>query len=151
MLIEFCLIASAKPVEIGGDFGRAWISHTCQIIRVPFPRTIAAVPGIGGNAPKVQGTVGSNIVSQQNATNPITPSTNWLGGPASFGNQLSPQNFTQTPLFILAEFRNLSTRSMRAGITQHKYHNLMPMVSYMGGMPKGHQTRLGLHLIISKS
>ena len=100
VLIAFCLVASAKPVAIGGDFGRAWISNYLAENPSPYSQDNNSSSGNWGNAPKVQGTVGSNIVSQQNATNPITPSTNWLGDPTSFGNQLSPQNFTQAPLFI---------------------------------------------------
>ena len=115
----------------------------------PFPEDNNSSSGNWGNAPKVQGTVGSNIGSKQNATNPITPSSNWLGDPTSFGNQLSPQNFTRAPLFISRVSEPVhaidASWNHTAQIPQPD-----PMVSYMGGMPK-RMTQLGLHLIISKS
>ena len=136
VLLAFCLITSAaEPVAIGGDFGRAWITNYLAKNPSPFPEDNNSSSGNWGNAPKVEGTVGSNIGSKQNATNPITPSSNWLGDPASFGNQLSPQNFTRAPLFISRVSEPVhaidASWNHTAQIPQPD-----PMVSYMGGMPK---------------
>ncbi|VVB63084.1 Uncharacterised protein [uncultured archaeon] len=100
-LITFCLIASAEPVAIGGDFGRAWISNYLAKNPSPFSQDNNSSSGSWGIAPKVQGTIGSNMVSQQNATNPVTPSTNWLGDATNLGNPSSPKNFTQVPFLII--------------------------------------------------
>ena len=100
VLLAFCLIASAEPVAIGGDFGRAWISNYLAKNPSPFPQENNSSSENWGNAPKVQGTIGSNMVSQQNVTNPIKP-TNWLGDPTSMGNPSFPQNFTPVPFLIM--------------------------------------------------
>ena len=97
-LLAFCLIASAEPVAVGGDFGRAWISNYLAKNPSPVSQDNNSSSANWGNAPKVQGTIGSNMV--QNATNPIKPSTYWLGDPTNTGTSFSPQNFTQVPFFI---------------------------------------------------
>jgi hypothetical protein len=98
-ILAFCLIASAaEPIAIGGDFGRAWISNYLAKNPSPFPEDNNSSSGNWGNAPKVQGTIGSNMVS--NVTSPINPTTNWLGDPTSMGNPSSPQNFKPVPFLI---------------------------------------------------
>jgi len=100
VLIAFSLTASAEPVAIGGDFGRAWINNYLAKNPSPFPEVNNSSSGNWGNAPKAQGTVASDMVSKKNATNPINPSTNWLGDPTSIGNPSSPQSFTPVPFLI---------------------------------------------------
>jgi len=100
-LLAFCLTASAGPVAVGGDFGRAWISN--YLAKNPSPVSQgnnSSSSGNWGNAPKVQGTIDSNMFSQQNTTNSIKPSANWLGDTTNLGNPSSPHNFTQVPFFI---------------------------------------------------
>lgn len=99
VLSGFCLTASAKPVAIGGDFGREWISNYLAENPSPFSHDNNSSSGNWGNAPKVQGTIGSDMVSQQNATNPLKPTSNWLGDATNFGPS-SPQSFTQVPFYI---------------------------------------------------
>ena len=100
VLIAFFLTASAEPIAIGGDFGRAWLSNYLAKNPSPFPEDNNSSSGNWGNAPKAQGTVASDMVSQKNATNPITPRTNWLGDPTGMGNPSSPQNFKPVPFLI---------------------------------------------------
>lgn len=101
VLIAFCLVASAKPVALGGDFGREWISNYLAENPAPFPQNNDSSSGNWGNAPKGQGTVGSNMVSQQNATNSIKPINNWLGDTTNPGNPSFPQNFTKVPFVMI--------------------------------------------------
>jgi hypothetical protein len=99
VLLAFSLGASANPIAVGGDFGRTWISN--YLAKNPSPVSQGNnSSGNWGNAPKVQGTINSDMVSQQNATNPIKPSSNWLGDSTNLGNPSSSQNFTQVPFFI---------------------------------------------------
>jgi len=97
-LLALCLIASAEPVAVGGDFGRTWISNYLAKNPSPVSQDNNSSSANWGNAPKVQGTIGSNMV--QNATNPVKPSTNWLGDTTNMGPSSSPTNFTQVPFFI---------------------------------------------------
>ena len=99
-LYAFCLTASATPVAVGGDFGRAWISNYLAKNPSPISQGNNSSSANWGDAPKVQGTIGSNMVSQQNATNSIKPNANWLGDTTSLGSPSSPHNFTQVPFFI---------------------------------------------------
>ena len=97
-LLAFCLIASAEPVAVGGDFGRAWISNYLAKNPSPVSQDNNSSSANWGNAPKVQGTIGSNMV--KNATNPVKPSTSWLGDTTNMGPSSSPTNFTQVPFLI---------------------------------------------------
>src|SRR5271157_5914859 len=56
VLIAFSLTASAEPVAIGGDFGRAWISNYLAKNPSPFTQDNNSSSGNWGNAPKAQGT-----------------------------------------------------------------------------------------------
>jgi hypothetical protein len=103
--LAFCLIAFAEPVAVGGDFGRMWISNYLAKNLSPVSQDNNSSSGNWGNAPKVQGTVGSNLVSQQNVTNSIKPSTNWLGDTTNLGNTSPPHNFTQVPFFISEDLK----------------------------------------------
>ena len=100
-LLAFCLITSAEPVAVGGDFGRAWISNYLAKNPSPVSQDNNSSSGNWGNAPKVQGTIGSNMVSKQNVTNSIKPGASWLGDATNVGNPSSPQNFTQVPFLIM--------------------------------------------------
>jgi hypothetical protein len=100
VLLAFSLAASADPIAVGGDFGRTWISNYLSKNPSPVSQDNNTSSGNWGNTPKVQGTIGSNMVSQQNATNLIQPSSNRLGDSTNLGNPSFPQNFTQVPFYI---------------------------------------------------
>jgi hypothetical protein len=105
VLMAFCLTASAEPVVVGGDFGRAWISNYLASNPGPVSQNSNSSSGNWGNAPKVQGTIGSDMLSKQNTTNTIKPGTNWLGDATNLGNPTIPQNFTQVPFLIMGGLR----------------------------------------------
>jgi hypothetical protein len=97
-LLAFCLIVSAEPVAVGGDFGRTWISNYLAKNPSPVSQDNNSSSANWGNAPKVQGTIGSDMV--KNATNLVKPSTSWLGDTTNMEPSSSPTNFTQVPFFI---------------------------------------------------
>lgn len=93
-LLALCLVASAAPVAVGGDFGRLWISN--YLVQNPRPEASDSnntLIGWGGT-PKGQIGVDSDLARQQNISN---LSTDWLGESgigesALMGDQLSPMN-----------------------------------------------------------
>lgn len=101
VLMAFCITASARPVAVGGDFGRAWISNYLASNPGPVSQSNNSSSENWGNSPKVQGTIGSEMLSRQNTTNTIKPGTNWLGDATNLVNPTIPQNFTQVPFLIM--------------------------------------------------
>lgn len=100
MFIFICITASAEPIAVGGDFGRTWISNYLDKNPSPFPQDNNSSSAKWGSDPKVQGTIDSKMVTNQNATNLIKPNSNWLMDTTNLGSQPVQQNFTQVPFFI---------------------------------------------------
>jgi hypothetical protein len=102
-LLAFCLITSAEPVAVGGDFGRMWISsYLAQNPRAAAQDSNNTLTGWGGT-PKGQIDVDSDLSKQQNIS---SPSTDWLGASTILGNQTSPMDLSKNrvsqprPFFI---------------------------------------------------
>ena len=89
------------------------------------------------------------MVSQKNATNPINPSTNWLGDPTSMGNPSSPQSFTPVPFLISG-----TLKPTHAIDSSWNHTALIPQPDSSGlihGWDADTYDAIGPHLIISKS
>lgn len=94
LLMAFCLGANSKPIDVGGDFGRAWINNFLAQNPKPVEQNNSTDLSSWGGAPKGKELVDGKLVDQQNATNPLNPTTNWLGDPAISGNGISPAGMT---------------------------------------------------------
>jgi len=104
VLLAFCLICSAEPVAVGGDFGRTWISnYLAQNPRPTVQDTNNTLTGWGGT-PKV---------IEQNDSSSATDwlGERWLEEGAIAESQIPPMNssankaFQPHPFFISKTIR----------------------------------------------
>jgi hypothetical protein len=103
--LALCLIASSKPVAVGGDFGRTWINNFLAQNPKPVEQNNSTNISSWGGVPKGKTLVDGKLVDQQNATNPLNPSVNWLGDTTNSGSRTSPMGTpfdgsSQAPLFF---------------------------------------------------
>jgi hypothetical protein len=105
LLLASCLVASAEPVAVGGDFGRTWINNFLAQNHKPVEQNNSTNLTSWGGVPKGKALVNGNLVDQQNATNPLNPGASWLGDTTTLGNPSSQMSGTfneslQAPLFF---------------------------------------------------
>jgi hypothetical protein len=105
LLLATCMVASAGPVAVGGDFGRTWINNfLAQNHKTPVQNNSTNLTSWGG-VPKGKALVNGNLVDKQNTTNPLNQSATWLGDATISGNPSSTTSgtfngSTQDPLFF---------------------------------------------------
>jgi hypothetical protein len=91
-LLVSCIIASAEPVAVGGDFGRTWISN--YLAQNPEPAaqdTNNTLTGWGGT-PKV--------IEQNDSSSSIDwLGERWLEKGTIMGNQTPPTNYSANKAF----------------------------------------------------
>jgi hypothetical protein len=106
LLLASCLVASAGPVAVGGDFGRTWISNFQAQNHKPVEQNNSTNLTSRGVVPKGKALVNGNLVDQQNATNPRNPSASWLGDTTVSGNPSSPMYGTFNGSMQASQFFN---------------------------------------------
>jgi hypothetical protein len=106
LLLASCLVASAGPVAVGGDFGRTWISNFQAQNHKPVEQNNSTNLTSWGVVPKGKALVNGNLVDQQNATNPRNPSASWLGDTTVSGNPSSPMYGTFNGSMQASQFFN---------------------------------------------
>ena len=104
LLLASCLVASAEPVAVGGDFGRTWINNFLTQNHKPVEQNNSTNLTNWGGVPKGKALVNGNLVDQQNATNSLNHGAGWLGD-TNLGNPNSKMSGTfneslQDPLFF---------------------------------------------------
>jgi hypothetical protein len=106
LLLASCLVASAGPVAVGGDFGRTWINNFQAQNHKPVEQNNSTNLTSWGGVPKGKALVNGNLVDQQNATNPLNPSASWLGDTTVSGNPSSPMYGTFNGSMQASQFFN---------------------------------------------
>jgi hypothetical protein len=105
LILASCLVASAEPVAVGGDFGRTWINNFLAENHKPVEQNTSTNLSSWGGVPKGKALVNGKLVDLQNATNTLNPSASWLGDTTNLGNPIFPMNGTfngslQAPIFF---------------------------------------------------
>lgn len=85
---------SEKYQNVGGDFGKAWLSNYDPRNSVPAAQESNNTSAAWGGTPKGKAEVSSDLVNKQNATK---PATDWLGDSTILGNQTNTSRKVTQP------------------------------------------------------